>query len=183
MIQLRFVVRSVVLLSLATILGCHVGMPVPVEETFEVQFDSRQWSMVFEGKEGTDEIKQYVPQGSTADNWTEMITSRSFPGLQATSTSEQAMGDKRKLAEEQCSKVDWQVIGQEPGSIRYTASFDGCIETRSPHEVGRFVMSDFAIYLVTYETKAKTFTPAQAKQWGDILARAGFGDRVLDESR
>jgi len=44
-------------------------------------------------------------------------------------------------------------------------------------------MSDFAIYLVTYETKQPTLSDADVTKWADVLGRAGFGDRVLDESR
>jgi hypothetical protein len=180
MSQKRFVAASALVLSVAAV-GCHVAMPVPVKESFHVQFDSRPWLTVFEGEEGQDKIVQYVPQGSSADNWTEMITTRSFPGLQNTSTPDQVMGDKRKLAEERCKKVDWNVVGQEPGSIRYVASYADCTEPRSPHEVGRFVMSTFAIYLVTYQSKKPTFSAEEGKQWADILARATYGDQVVEK--
>jgi hypothetical protein len=179
MSQLRFTARSLLVLS-ALAAGCHVGMPMPVEESFHVEFDSRPWVKVFDGTEGRDAIMQYVPTGSSADNWSEMITTRSFPGLQATSTPDQAMGDKRKLAEERCAKVDWAVVGQEPDSIRYTATYGGCTEERPPHEVGRFVKSSLAMYLVTYQSKKATFTAEEAKHWADILARAGYGDQVLE---
>ena len=180
MSQLRFLACSVFVLALASTLGCDVAMPVPVEESFHVEFDSRSWVTVFEGKEGDDAIVQYVPQGSSGENWTEMITTRSFPDLQKTSTPDQAMSDKRKLAQEQCTKVDWNVVGQEPDSIRYVATLGGCSEARAPHEVGRFIMSAYSMYLVTYQSKKPNFSANEAKQWADILARAGYGDKVIE---
>jgi len=179
MSQLRALASFAFVTSLAAI-GCHVGMPMPVDESFHVEFDSRPWVSVFEGKEGQDTIVQYVPQGSSADNWTEMITTRTFPDLQKTTTPEQAMNEKHKLAQDRCSKVDWAVVGQEPGSIRYTATYAGCTEPRAPHEVGRFVMSSLAMYLVTYQNKRSPFSADDAKKWADILARASYGDRVLE---
>jgi hypothetical protein len=181
MTQLRLLARSALVASLVSTLGCDVAMPVPVEESFHVEFDSRTWVTVFEGKEGDDAIVQYVPQGSSSESWTEMITTRSFPGVQKTSTPDQAMSDKRKLAQEQCTKVDWNVVGQEPGSIRYVATLGGCSEARPPHEVGRFIMSSFSMYLVTYQSKKPNFSAEEAKQWADILARAGYGDKMIEK--
>jgi hypothetical protein len=156
-------------------------MPRPVVEGFKVAFDERPWVVVFDDTQGKDRITQYVPQGSTSENWTEMITERSFPGLQATATPEQEMAAARKLAEEQCSKVDWAVVGQEPGSVRYVATFGGCEETRPPNEVGRFIMSDLAIYQVTYRSKKAELSGAEKKSWADILARAHYEDVVGEE--
>jgi hypothetical protein len=156
-------------------------MPRPVFEQFKVAFDERAWVVVFNDTQGKDRITQYVPQGSTAENWTEMITERSFPGLQTTATPEQEMAAARKLAEEQCSKVDWTVVGQEPGSIRYVAELSGCAETRPPNEAGRFIMSDLAIYQVTYRSKKPKLSDAEKKSWADVLARAHYEDVVGEE--
>ena len=180
MIQLLRVVALLLAVSSLSAMGCQVAPLLPVEETFQVQFDSRSWITVFQDKEGEDAIVQYVPQGSSADSWTEMITTRSFPGLQQTSTPVQAMTEARKLAEDQCSKVHWMVIGQEPGSVRYAATFGGCNEARAPHEVGRFIMSAYAMYLVKYQTKKETFSAEEATQWGDILSNASYDNRLVD---
>lgn len=167
--------------TLAAVIGCSVAMPRPVLETFHVEFDDRAWIVVYDDKQRDDTLTQYVPQGSTAESWTEMITQRSFFGLQQTVTADGEMQKAHQLAQEQCSKVDWSVVGQEPGSVRYVATFGGCKEARPPHEVGRFVMSPEAIYVITYQSKKPTMTDAEKKTWADILARASYQDAVLDD--
>jgi len=166
----------------AAVGGCSAANePSQVYEKFTVVFDERPWETVYKdvppvGAKDQDSMVQYVPEGSTILDWTEMVTERAFPGLQKTSTPEQEMDDARKLAEQVCKRVDWNVVGQEPGSISYVASLGECTESRAPHRIGRFVMSSRAIYLVMYESKEKTLTKQEETGWLGLLERAHYDD-------
>jgi len=177
----NILLRLTAALALGTVTGCSVAMPQPIAERLNLEFDGRTWVVAYEDPQGDDTLIQYVPQGSTAAAWTEMITQRSFYGLQKTNTADTEMQNARQSAQEQCSKVDWSVVGQEPGSVRYIASISGCKESRPLHEVGRFIMSPEAIYVITYQSKKPTMTDAEKQAWADTLARASYQDVVIQE--
>ena len=161
--------------------GCSVAMPKPVAERLQLAFDERTWVVAYREPEGQLPFTQYVPQGSDATNWTEMITERSYFGLQKSTTADGEMQRARQHAADQCATVDWSVVGQEPGSVRYVATLAGCKEARPPHEVGRFIVSPEALYVITYQSKKASMSAEEKRAWADTLARASYQDVVLEE--
>lgn len=169
-----------IFVCVVTAIGCAGPRPVPMVERFHVAFDDREWLTVYDDASESGNLARYVPKGATADQWTEMVTERSFLGLQTNRSADDEMHAAKRQAERACGEVSWSVEKQTPGSIIYAATLEDCSETRPRHEIGRFVVSPKAMYLVTYRSNAPTMADGLRAEWVDILSRASVEEVVAD---
>ena len=163
-------IRTAILLTTASLIACATHPPAPLPERLSMKLDGRQWIVAYQDPDTPGSMVQYVPPGQTVDAWQEMVTQREFKGLQKTTTARQALEADRQRIDQECKDTTWNLIEDSAVDVVYEVTRRACAERQSASEIGRFLVSDQALYQVTYTANTDSLAVAKRDQWIGILA-------------
>lgn len=153
-----------------TLSACAAQSPEPLPERLILSFDSREWVVGYQDPDSPGAIVQYVPAGQTIDAWQEMVTKRTYKGLQETTTVQQALEADRQRIDEECKDTTWRLIETSAVDVVYEVTRRSCAEKEPAYEMGRLLVGDQALYQITYTADVDSISESKRDEWIGILA-------------
>jgi hypothetical protein len=146
--------------------------------TANIPFDGRDWIAGHHDANEYQTTTEYVPQGQTVDNWTELVTVSEFFGIQDKTTAEQMMSDMLQIAQENCSGVKKNLVQSLTDGVIFEWETTGCkVEipgANAPEfDISRIVFTKDRVFMMQYASKTRP-TAEKREQWIKILASSVF---------
>jgi hypothetical protein len=108
----------------------------------------------------------YYPAGDNENNWDERVIESSVFGAQTAMPVLQAMEMSKRREERLCAGVVWKVLREARGDIAYEWYREsGCGGSDPRHEIGRYVLGDEAMHLVTYSAATTALPVERRDEW------------------
>ncbi|MCC6758925.1 MAG: hypothetical protein IT395_04790 [Candidatus Omnitrophica bacterium] len=144
-----------------------------------IPFDGRNWIVGSHDANEQQSITEYVPEGETVDNWTELVTISEFFGLQDQITPTQLMTSMMQMAEENCSGVKKNILQTEgTESILFEWETKGCKAeipggSAPEFDISRIIVGKDRIFIMQHASK-KALTAEKRDQWIMIISSSVF---------
>jgi hypothetical protein len=113
-------------------------------------FDDQKWKVGNQAADGSETIIEYVLEGETVENWTELVTVHRFIGLQKQMTLEQYVDSVRSELLKTCPALNWYVIGQGEEDLMYAWRIQNCAGQPDQYEITRITWDDEAVHVIRY---------------------------------
>jgi hypothetical protein len=145
----------------AGILGCashsNATKDKSVRERWNFHFDSRNWQVVFQAGNDQQAIRQYVLQGQSVTNWTELVTSLYVAG----EFPPRALFEQfRRELSRGCPNVKMNIIEASENTIVFEWRHEGCQGIPPQHEIRRISAVKSGTLTLSFVEK----TPELAKE-------------------
>jgi hypothetical protein len=144
----------------------------PADETVDLIFDGRAWKNGYEAHNASQAITEYVLEGETVENWTELVTAHHFMGLQSQVTLKSFMEIMQKDLYRSCPSVRWEVINESPEDLIYFWQLTDCAGQDNQYEIARLILGKTAIHLVRYTHKSPVLDSRRYEIWLALLKNA-----------
>ncbi|HWQ94893.1 MAG TPA: hypothetical protein VN418_05275 [Gammaproteobacteria bacterium] len=115
-------------------------------------------------------ILEYVPDGQTLDNWSELLTIQ-YLGPAAI-TPHVLMEQARDRMQTRCPNVFWEIISQDAGSVLYEWRISQCPTLADQHEVARLMRGIDGLHRVAYVAKVTELSQQQRGKWIKTFSEA-----------
>lgn len=145
-----------------------------------IPFDGRSWIVGSHDANEQQAITEYVPEGETVDNWTELVTISEFFGLQEQVTPIQLMTSMMQMAEENCTGVKKNILQSEgTDSVIFEWETQGCKAeipggSAPEFDISRIIVGKDRIFIMQHASK-KPLPPEKRDQWITIISSAVLG--------
>lgn len=147
---------------------------VTAEETAHLIFDGRAWKIGYEAHNDSQAITEYVIEGETVENWTELVTRHRFLGLQNKVTLKSFMETMQKDLYRTCPSMRWEIINESPEDLIYTWQIQDCPGQDNQYEIARLILGKEAVHLVRYTHKSPVLDPERYEVWMALLKNAAL---------
>ena len=139
------------------------------EDTYSIKFDGRNWHIGHHQDLGNQEILEYVLEGESIENWSELITGLRYEGIN-NPLQDIANGAMEKLKNKYAS-LEWHIIEENSNSL--------ILEWQNhayphQHEIKRFFKSCNTILIVSYVKKTEQLDKDKRDKWIDIIKTIQF---------
>ena len=135
-------------------------------ERLQLDFSNDDWHLVREQQQSNKIHRQYIHGGETTENWTELVSIDTFPGLQEQGNPEEfASLMEKSIREWGGDKVFWNVIRKSPTDLVYEWQTAGREGTPDQHSLGRIVLGKEGLHLAVYAKKTSALNPEQRAEW------------------
>jgi hypothetical protein len=139
-------------------------------ESNKFSFDGREWKLDWWNQNAKQPMLEYVLKSETVDNWTEMVTSQFFPGLQSKFSPSQFMS----ITIEELTKRGFQpkvrIISQSPQSVLFEWQIVNH-PVENQYELQKIVAEPHGLHLIHYASRP-TVTQERRTAWEKILSQA-----------
>ncbi|MCZ6718090.1 MAG: hypothetical protein O6944_02910 [Gammaproteobacteria bacterium] len=137
----------------------------PIERV-RFDFDGRKWSEGY-----SDQIvKEFVLPGETVENWTELVTIQTFPGMQTRMTAKKLMlRFKKKITRKDCPDVMWNVITESEEEVVYEWRTIDCPGWDNQYEVSKVIRGKTGIHRSAYTNRELPISEDQRNRWIDLI--------------
>lgn len=142
------------------------------KETVQIKTDGRPWKLVFNHDAGTKGVDQYVLEGETAQEWTEMITVNYFVGLKGPDVVTRLIDFTKKGLDGACKNVIWTPISQSEIRGLYEWAVTECKDTPDQAEIAVALQGKEGFYVLHYATKTVPMPEKQHDTWKKLLENA-----------
>ena len=171
-----------ILIFFISVFGCFV-FPCYAEQTLTAEpeklmekeprlhFDDRNWVVGYEASDGRKSIIEYVLEGETVHNWSELVTKQTFLGLQEIVTPEEFMENMKKSMK---SSLQWNVLKKGNNDILYEWKMMNAPDMDNQHEIAHIISGKEGIYSMRYTTKKVPISPDRREDWIKLLESAKF---------
>src|SRR5215813_5028757 len=122
-------------------------------ERAQPEFDHRHWKLGWSRNNGEAIFEEYVLEGETVENWSELITSQFYPGLQKVTNPDLFEGGKRAYLSLVCPEIVWKSLYQTPGERMWEWSIQGCQGQQDQSEIARLVRTQQGFHILHYAIK------------------------------
>ncbi len=156
-------------IAAAALLIC--AAPALAQETVEAVFDGRPWKLGSQdyNQEKKAALKTFVPEGSSAEAWIELITLQFFEGLQEKVTIGQFLEKVQAGMRAACPEVVWSTVSEEKNEAVYTWSIKGCQGQPDQTEITRVLAGGEGMHIWHYAVKDPALALEKKKEWIDRL--------------
>ncbi|MBI5394376.1 MAG: hypothetical protein HZA91_03675 [Verrucomicrobia bacterium] len=143
------------------------------EEKAQFQFDDRKWNPGFQGYRGSAAVTEYILEGESGNNWTELLTAQFLVGGQKRVLPEEfAKGMEARLRNIATGKVTWTVISSSPTEVMYEWSLVKDHMRPDEQSIARVIKSGAGLHLVHYATRKVPMSDAARQKWIGLLNAA-----------
>jgi hypothetical protein len=142
------------------------------DETMDLIFDGRAWKNGYEAHNSAQAITEYVLEGETVENWTELVTAHRFLGLQSQVTLKSFMEIMQKDLYRTCPSTRWEIISESPEDLIYSWQLMNCAGQDNQYEIARLILGRTAVHLIRYTHKAPMLDSRRYEIWLALLKNA-----------
>lgn len=142
--------------------------PLAPYERHDLALDRQSWQVGYTNTDADGTVVEYVPRGQTIDNWTELVATRFFSGLQKSTTVSMLFKRYTKTAFENCKRSHLQTLIEGPKNIIYEWNNQSCTDTseaRPQYEIARIFESEYGLHRVSYACKDKNVFESIKEEW------------------
>lgn len=140
----------------------------PVER-IRIEFDGRQWSEGYRTEKGDQIVKEFVLPGESVENWTELVTAQTLPGLQTRMTAKKIMLQAKKTTLKKCPNAVWNVIDESKEEIVYEWRTTGCPGWDDQYEVSKLMRGTMAVHRFAYTNKKLPISEDRRVRWIGLM--------------
>jgi len=141
-------------------------------ETVDLLFDGRKWKNGYEARNESQAITEYVLEGETVENWTELVTAHQFLGLQNQVTLKAFMEIMQKDLYKTCPSARWEIISESPEELIYAWQLTHCEGQDNQYEIARLIRGKTAVHLIRYTHKSPVLDAQRYEIWLTLLKNA-----------
>ncbi len=152
------------------LLLCGIALAAGSEH-LNFKFDDRKWTLGFEHEDEGSWLKEYVLDGQSVDNWTELVTEQFFPDSQPKATARQFMESFVEKIHKASPKVVFQVLSEADTDVLFQWQIKGDPNNQDQFELDRIVSGRTGLHFLHYVIKP-TMSDAQRTKWMDLLKAA-----------
>jgi tetratricopeptide (TPR) repeat protein len=128
-------------------------------------FDNRKWVLGYQGSIDTASLMEYVIEGETVENWSELVTVAS----QKQTTPEEFMKTTKERIARLCPTIEWKVLSKSDKEIMYECMITNCPGQDNQHEIARIISGENGIHRMHYVTKKVPITSEKREEWIGLL--------------
>ena len=142
------------------------------------QLDNRNWKIGHPAGQGGVNIVEYVLEGETVENWSELVTWQYFPEWQKEASLVDFYGDLRKLREQRSPTVTWKLISKSDNEIMYWWSIENDPRFEDQTEIARMLLGKDGIHVLHYTIKRPRLFDSDRDKWIRILRSVRINGHV-----
>jgi hypothetical protein len=149
------------------------GLPAPAgaEEAIDLNkferpvivFDKRDWKLVSQNVKNQVVLAQFLPDGDTLQDWSELVTAQLYIGLR-TEPRYYVQYVKEKTAAT-CPGVKWQVLRETPYDVTYEWSVKSCSNIPDQSEIARVILGTDGLHILRYSMKIGEMPADNREKW------------------
>lgn len=132
-------------------------------------FDGRPWKLGWSQNERGVVIEEYVLDGETVENWSELVTIQFFPGLNKKTNPDVFEAMQKMNLSYICPTIKWESLYQSQDERIWKWSISGSPGQEDQSEIARLKRTDEGFHLWHYAVKKSPIPPEQEKLWLDKL--------------
>lgn len=147
-------------------------LPLSAEaaEKPEMHFDNRPWKIGFQGQEGNQKLIEFVVDGETVENWTELVTIQMFVGM--TAPVDRWLAGFKEQMEKDVKPTKWNAIRSSESDVLFEWEIKGHPAIPDQYEIDRLIQGKEGFYFFHYANKNTNISAADRENWirlmGDI---------------
>ncbi len=138
----------------------------------EIHFDKRTWKVGHQSSKGDQTMVEFVLENESVGNWSELVTTQLFAGLQEKMSVAEYVAAMHKSIGERCPKVKWNTIRSGDTDAVYEWSVSACSGVADQSEIARVFKGLEGIHIVHYAMRKPDMPAASRKEWLGLLERA-----------
>lgn len=129
------------------------------------EFDNRKWEVGYSASNTEQSIEEYVIQGETIDNWSELYTvHRLFNVIHKISPNEFIKRHKAEL-DSKCVLEKWEIIQSSEDYVLYEWSHKLCGDWSSDHEISLVKRDNNNLLIYSYAVKSNVMNEDMKTIW------------------
>ncbi len=137
-----------------------------------IVFDKRQWKLGYQDSRANQVIAEFVLEGETVQNWTELVTAQLFIGLR--SEPRYYVEYVKKETARTCPGAKFEILREAPYDVTYAWSIRGCAAAADQAEVARVVLGLDGTHVLHYAVKTGEWPAAERQKWQECLEASQF---------
>ena len=141
-------------------------------ERAEFPFDGRNWKKGFQNVQKNQLIIEYVLEGETVNDWTELVTQQFFLGLAGDNIPQRLAEKNEEHIRQDCPNVIWETLDHSEHSVLYSWSIENCAGNADQAEVARIIQGPKGIHHLHYATKKMPLSEDVRDRWRRLLNQA-----------
>ncbi len=143
------------------------AIPLDKLERPVIVFDQRSWKLGYQNAANNQVIAEFVVDGQTVQNWTELVTAQLFLGLRSEPRYYvQYVKEKTAAA---CPDAQWNTIQESPYDVMYEWSVRNCSKAPDQSEIARVILGADGLHVLHYAIKAKEMSAENRQKWIECL--------------
>jgi hypothetical protein len=139
----------------------------------QIHFDNRIWTEGHRANRTGGFIVEFVHQGETVENWTELVTWEFFQTLK-TDTLEGTMDRMKLYFSEKHPNITWNVISKSDTDLIYEWKLQNDPTNEDQHEIARMMRGENGIHLIRYTIKTPNIPSQKREEWLNLLREIKF---------
>jgi len=142
---------------------------VDVPERWNFTFDSRQWQLGSQSADREGAVREYVLNGQTVENWSELVTSLYLAG----NVAPRALFEQfRRDLSRGCPSLRVSIIEESAENIIFEWQHEGCQGFPAQHEIRRIARGQTGTLTLSFVEKTRQLTPDKRAIWISIIKAA-----------
>lgn len=141
-------------------------------ERSALRFDDRKWRLGFTTHNDRERIEGFVLEGESVENWSELITTQIFPGLETNPSNVGGMVDTTKeMLLKRCPSLKFKEISRTVEDVLYEWEVSGCSGIDNQTEIARVILGKDGLHVVHYAVKKVGLTGPEKEKWRSLLKK------------
>ena len=139
------------------------------EEQADLLFDHRNWVLDFIDEQDNAIMQEYVLDGETVDNWTELVTIQHFTNQPKTIA--EFIDEFKKMLSQSVSAnaLEFKIIHESEDSIIYNFTIDGDPIQPNQTELGHIFKTKTGIGFIHFAEKKERMDVQKRKEWIELI--------------
>lgn len=138
--------------------------------------NKNQWKIGYEAAAGGAAIVEFVSNGETVEDWSQLLTVQYFSNqaLGNTPISPQDFAEEiRLISEQKFENIEWNVIKKSPNDIVYEWILPKGFEENPPQdEIVKILKTSSGLFRIAYTKKVASLTPEERTRWTEFITQA-----------
>jgi tetratricopeptide (TPR) repeat protein len=149
-------------------LATSTTAPLAPYERHDIALDRNSWQVGYTNTDADGTVVEYIPRSQIIENWSELVATRFFVGLQKSTTVAMLYERYSRTALENCKRSYLQTLIEGPKNIIYEWNNQGCTDTslaQAQYEIARIFESDYGLHRISYACKDKDVFQSVKEDW------------------
>jgi len=132
-------------------------------------FDDRPWKLGWSRNQEGAVYEEYVLDGETVENWSELVTIQFFPGLNKKMSPDAFEARQKADLSSVCPSLNWESIYQSEDERIWKWNITGCLGQPDQAEIARLKKTDEGFHIWHYAIKKSSILPEKERIWLEKL--------------
>ena len=142
------------------------------------QLDNRNWKIGYEAGQGGVKIVEYVLEGETVENWSELVTWQYFQEWQKKASLVDIYEDNRKLKQQRFPTATWKLISKSDNEIIFWWAVESHPIFGDETSIVRMILGKDGVHQIHYSIKKARLFDSDRDKWIRILRSVRINGHV-----